>query len=66
MVPVGAAAPSVLSSTGSNRASLPFTGRDIERLTALGSAFLVAGGVLVRRTRRRPAHARRKHAHARR
>jgi hypothetical protein len=40
-------------STASSGGSLPFTGADIEELTAFGAGALLIGGVLVRRSRNR-------------
>ena len=40
-------------STKSSGGSLPFTGADVEELTAFGVGALLVGGVLVRRSRNR-------------
>jgi LPXTG-motif cell wall-anchored protein len=40
-------------SSSSTSGSLPFTGADVEELTAIGVGALVVGGVLVRRSRNR-------------
>jgi hypothetical protein len=39
--------------TASSGGSLPFTGADIEEMTAFGAGALLIGGVLVRRSRQR-------------
>jgi len=41
------------AATGSSGGSLPFTGADVEELTAGGVGALVVGGVLLRRSRNR-------------
>ena len=38
--------------TAAGAASLPFTGADIEGMAAIGAGALVAGGLMVRRSRR--------------
>jgi LPXTG-motif cell wall-anchored protein len=40
-------------STKSSGGNLPFTGADIEELTAIGGGALLVGGILVRRSRNR-------------
>jgi hypothetical protein len=42
-----------VSTASSSGGSLPFTGADVEELSVIGAGALVAGGVLVRRGRRR-------------
>ncbi len=43
-------APATKAATSS---SLPFTGADVEQLAAIGGVAIIAGGLLVRRSRRR-------------
>jgi len=49
----GANARATAQSTGASGGSLPFTGADVEELTAGGVGALLVGGVLVRRGRNR-------------
>lgn len=45
--------PAVAPATKAASSSLPFTGADIEQLAAIGGVAIVAGGLLIRRSRRR-------------
>jgi hypothetical protein len=46
--------------------SLPFTGRAVRDMGVIGSVLFAGGAMLIMAARRRPAHAKRRHAHARR